>query len=94
MEMCHNFLFTVRTGLESAGLKCGVRKTFIRWIWNTIQELLAALCLFLACLSRYVFFDTLLDAKATKRGVLIILYCAPSLHEFFSWVKEDPLNPN
>ena len=27
MEMFHNYLFMVRTGLKSAGLKCGVRKS-------------------------------------------------------------------
>ena len=34
MEMFHNFLLIVRTGLKSAGLKCGVRKTSSYRFWR------------------------------------------------------------
>ena len=38
IKMFHNFLFIVRTGLKSAGLKCGVRKTTSEIFWRPWDE--------------------------------------------------------
>jgi hypothetical protein len=38
IKMFHNFLFIVRTGLKSAGLKCGVRKTTSENFWRPWDE--------------------------------------------------------
>ena len=38
VEMFHNFLFIVRTGLKLAGLKCGVRKTKSLIFWRRFEK--------------------------------------------------------
>ena len=38
IKMFHNFLFIVRKGLKSAGLKCGVRKTTSERFWRPWDE--------------------------------------------------------
>ena len=38
IKMFHNFLFIVRKGLKSAGLKCGVRKTTSEIFWRPWDE--------------------------------------------------------
>ena len=38
MKMFHNFLFILRTGLKSAGLKCGVRTTTSELFWRPWDE--------------------------------------------------------
>ena len=73
--MFHNFLFMGRTGLKSTGLKCGVRKTFP--IIQHIKFFPHQTSYYSANINQInSFSDTLLDAKAMKRDILMIQSCA------------------